>query len=373
MDGRIATMLRRCAAEPSVIALGGGLPARQLFPRRALSESFLRVMQDPAAPALQYGWPEGRERLRSWVADRLRGRGADVEAQDVIITSGAQQAIALAAEVSFQPGAHLACDAESYSSALSLFRGRRLVPTTNHEGAAGFYVMPVVSNPHGRGMAEDARRDLLRRARRTHAPILEDDAYAELRFEGPPPRPLLADDRTQVWHVGTFSKTLFPGLRIGWLVPPRRARARVLEAKNASDLETSALSQVVLEDLLEHLDYEALVSQARRFYARRARHLARALARRLPDLRFAAPAGGFSLWAETSYHGDEASLLERAIHHGVSFDPGSAFQVTAAGKPVAMRLSFSSETIPRLLEGVERLARAVRAFGRGARGAASAA
>lgn len=375
MDGHIDELLRTGAALPGTITLGGGLPTPELFPRRALAGSFLRAVADPGGAALQYGWPEGSEGLRAWVAGRLRLRGAEVDAGDVIITSGAQQAIAVAAQVLFRRGSRVGCDAVSYPGALDLFRARGLEAVAAREGVEGFYVMPAVSTPRGRGMPEEARRALLARARAARVPILEDDAYAEIRFAGPPPRPLLAEDRARVWYIGTLSKTLCPGLRIGWLVPPRRHRKRALEAKQAEDLQSNSLTQALVEDFLKRNDYDALVARASRFYGRRARHLARALAHHLPELRFEMPEGGFTFWAETDLEGDDAALLETAIRHGVSFDPGQMFRVNQAPSPIAMRLSFATEPTPRQLEGVERLARALSAYrrarGRGRAGRAA--
>jgi 2-aminoadipate transaminase len=370
MDGRIDDLLRTGASLPGTISLGGGLPAGELFPRRALAASFLRVIEDPRASALQYAWPEGHEGLRAWVAGRLQKRGASVQPGDVIITSGAQQAIAIAAQVLFQRGARIGCDPESYSGALDLFQARGLDAVTARKGVDGLYVMPAMSNPHGRTMTDTDRRVLLAQAHATRVPILEDDAYAEIRFDGPPPRPLLADDRAHVWHIGTVSKTLCPGLRVGWLIAPPRHRKRALTIKQAQDLQSNSLTQVLLDDFLAHTDYDDLVERASRFYRRRARHLVRALARRLPELRFEMPEGGFTLWAETDLKGDDASLLETALAHGVSFDPGRMFRTDGRHSPIAMRLSFATEPAARQTEGVERLARALSAYRRGLRKAA---
>src|SRR5258706_408282 len=234
MDRRIDELQRRGAATPQVIGLGGGLPAPELFPRIGLAASFFRVIGAPAGQALQYGWPEGQERLRSWVAARLRRRGAA---------------------------------------------------------------------------------------------ILEDDAYADLHFAGAAGPPLLARDRRRVWHIGTLSKSLCPGLRVGWLVPPRAQREAAIESKRQVDLQANSLSQAILEDFLGNIDFDALTSKASRFYARRARRLARALRRHLCTWRFRAPVGGFAIWAETDVEGDDASFLEVALQQGVSFDPGSSFRV----------------------------------------------
>jgi 2-aminoadipate transaminase len=366
MDRRIDELQRRGAAAPDVIGLGGGLPAPELFPRLGLASSFFRVIRAPASPALQYGWPEGQEKLRAWVAARLRSRGADVSARDVIITSGAQQAIDLTIGLSLRNGDRIACDPETYPGALDLFRAKGIEPVTRHEDAAGVYVMPRVSNPHGDTMGGAAREALLRFARRRGAFILEDDAYADLHFDGTPGPPLLARDRRLVWHVGTLSKSLCPGLRVGWLVPPRAHRDAAIESKRQVDLQANSLSQAIVEDFLDKGDFDALLAKATRFYARRSRRLARALHRHLRTWRFHAPVGGFAIWAETDFEGDDASFLEVALEQGVSFDPGSSFRVAPSNRPIALRLSFSTEPANRIDEGVARLARAWRKFTRAA-------
>jgi 2-aminoadipate transaminase len=359
VDGRIDQLMRTGAAVDGMITLGGGLPAGELFPRQSLSSSFLRIVSDPRADALQYGWAEGREGLRTWVTERLRLRGANVNAGDVIITSGAQQALAIATQVIFQRGMRVGCDPETYPGALDLFEARGIEPVLASKDAHGLYVMPAVNNPHGGSMSEEARRELLALARAGGAPIIEDDAYAEIRFHSAPPRSLLADDPDLVFHVGTVSKTLCPGIRVGWLVVPTRYRQQALEAKHAHDLQSNSLTQVLLEDFLAHNDYSALVARASRFYHRRARHLARTLKRRIPELRFVMPEGGFTIWAQTDLVGDDRELLETAHQHGVCFDPGRSFCLSKEPAPISMRLSFATEPTPKQTEGVERLARAM--------------
>jgi 2-aminoadipate transaminase len=362
MDRRIDELQRRGAAAPDVIALGGGLPAPDLFPRLALASSFLRVVRAPSSTALQYGWPEGQEKLRSWVAGRLRRRGADVTAADVVITNGAQQALDLAVGLLFRRGDRVACDQETYPGALDLFRAKGIDTTARLDDASGVYVMPQVSNPRGNTMDEAARKALLRLARRNGSAILEDDAYADLHFDGVAGPPLLARDRRRVWHVGTLSKSLCPGLRVGWLVPPRSQRDAAIESKRQVDLQANSLSQAIVEDFLGNVDFDAMTRRATRFYARRAQRLSRALGRHLRAWRFRAPVGGFAIWAETDFEGDDASLLEAALAEGVSFDPGSSFRADPSARTIALRLSFSTEPATRIDEGVARLARAWRSF-----------
>jgi len=204
------------AARPGAISLGGGLPSDELFPRAALARAFVRAMREPRASALQYAWPEGREQLREWIAARLRARGANLSADDVIVTSGAQQALAIAAQLCFRRGEPVGVDSETYPAALDLFATRGAQLRCGWDGVRCFYAMPAIGNPHGHPMADEDRRALV--ASRIH--IVEDDAYAELRFDGAVGRPLVADDR-DCWrdrllqrgvNVRTYWEQLPPGV-----------------------------------------------------------------------------------------------------------------------------------------------------------------
>ena len=364
MEKRVDRLHRIAAAHPGVISLGGGLPSDGLFPRGLLARAFVRAMREPRASALQYAWPEGRQELREWIAARLRARGAAVAADEVIVTSGAQQAIAIAAQLTFARGEAIGVDPETYPAALDLFRTRGGRPRAGWDGdVRAFYAMPAIGNPHSRGMTDDARRSLLAR----EIPIIEDDAYAELRFDGNTPRPLLADDRARVWHIGSFSKTLCPGLRVGWLVPPPAWRERAIELKHASDLQASSLGQTILALFLDGDDFDARLQRARRIYRARAQRLLRAVRRHLPGWRCAAPEGGFALFLECDEPGDDLALLEIATRHGVSFDPGRIFRPDSAAAPLGLRLCFSNAGARALDEGPRRLARAWDAYRRDAR------
>lgn len=353
--------MRVAAADPRVVGLAGGLPAEAQFPKRALALAFLRAVRRAGAPALQYGWAEGSDRLRGFVAGRLRARGAAVDPDDVIITSGAQQAIAIALELTARPGDAVGVGAETYPAALESIRARGLTAVARWDGTRVRYTMPAVHNPTGRAL-DAAERDALLG---TRGAIIEDDAYAELRFDGQLPPPLLAEAPDRVLHVGTLSKTLSPGLRIGWLVVPRRLRVRAVDLKQGSDLQASSLGQAIAEAYLlgdgdlPGVDWEARLIRLRRFYRRRAALLARALRTHLPDWRFTAPEGGFAIWAQApdgQRAPDELRLLRAAVAAGVSFDPGSTFRADRAAHPLAMRLCFSAAPVASFAVGARRLA-----------------
>jgi 2-aminoadipate transaminase len=349
---------RVAAVQPGLISFAGGLPDPELFPKRELAGAFVQVLELPGSPALQYGWPEGHVGLRHDVARRLAQRGAELDPGRVIITSGAQQAIALAARACLGVGARVGVEERCYPGALDVFGALGAELTTLAAHADAYYVMPSVSNPLGQTMASAQRRQLLQRALHQRAWLLEDDAYAETVFDGGVPRPLCADAPERAFHIGTFSKVLCPGLRIGWLVPPRALFGRCLQLKQGSDLQANSLTQLILQRYLAAGGFDSHLERARRHYRRRARLLAGALRRYLPELRFREPLGGFSIWAESELMVDDDALLDAAVEQGVSFDAGRAFRWDADPR-LSFRLSFSCVAEPDIERGVLRLARAL--------------
>ena len=342
MDPRVVQLQKHAAEQENVLGFCGGLPANELLPREELGRALADVTSS-REDALQYGWPEGTEQVRRWVVDRLARRGATIEPDAVIITAGAQQALAIAATV--LAGSSITVGDATYPGALDAFRRAGAQPVARGGDVA--YVMAGVANPLGRAMPVEAARI-----------AIADEAYTELRFDGHIARPLIADAPDTTWHVGTISKTLAPGLRIGWLIPPRAHHDEALDIKAATDLQTASITQAALGHLLQSLDYDAFVTRARTEYARRAERLVAALRTHVPALRFDEPEGGFSIWAHTDREGDEVALLQAAFDAGVMIDPGSLFRVDQVA-PVSMRLSFSSTRIDQIDEGARRLARAL--------------
>lgn len=357
MDDRIERLQRRSAKNEGVLSLAGGLPADELFPRQKLASAFLSVVGRPKSEALQYGWPEGSEALRRWIADRLCARGATVSPDEVIVTSGAQQAVAIAVELLGIDGRIVATEEETYPGALDLFRDRGARTVAGMpEDAACIYVVAGASNPRGLPLSEIRRDALLASGR----PLLVDEAYAELRFDGSVERPFLVDARDRTFHIGTFSKTLCPGLRVGWLVPPPHVLADALRMKRDLDLQAGSMAQAIVEGYLALGDYDTRLARARRTYASRARRLVRALRKHLPGTRWVEPQGAFAVFVETELCvTDEAHALAIANAHGVSYDPGSMFRPGGEVEPFGFRLCYSSRTGDELEEAVRRLARAL--------------
>jgi 2-aminoadipate transaminase len=347
---------RRAALREGVILLAGGLPAMELVPVSVLAAGFERALADPDT-SWQYGWSEGHTMLRTWVAARLRARGESVTADDVIITAGAQQALALATAELCRPGTRVAVGETSYAAALDLFRMCGATPIES--GACELsYVMAGVRNPTGR----DGTPRLLQ-ALSGDRPVIVDEAYAQLRFDGRVQERVLDRARERVWLVGTVSKILCPGLRIGWLVPPRPYVATALARKQASDLQTGSLVQAVLARALERFDLDAHAVRVRDAYRVRAAAMVEALRRYAPSWAFHEPEGGFSVYVTTPEPGDENALLAAAIESGVSFDPGGIFRaVPSADDVLRFRLCYSAANHGDIDEGVRRLVDVWRRF-----------
>lgn len=361
MITRIDELHRLAASRRDIIPLAGGLPADELLPRQELVQAMTATMSARAGnqlEALQYGWPEGTEQVRRWIADRLVARGAEVLPDDVIVTAGAQQALSLIAST-LPAGTRVAVGSETYPAALQAFTvaGLEVVPDGPAEVS---YVVDGVSNPHGVDLVTRQRAALLA----SGLPMIVDEAYVELRFDGQMPRPLVADAPDRVWHVGTFSKVVSPGLRVGWLVAPRHLRDRLVEGKQAADLQTGSLAQATVARLLAAIDYDDLLDRARNLYAARAEMTIAALRRHAPSWRFAEPEGGFSLWVETDLEANDVDVLEAAIGNGVCVDPGRMFRPGGEVGPLAFRISFSHAPIGSLDTGIRRLAAGARKFRR---------
>lgn len=341
-------LLRASAQQPGIISFAGGLPSPQTFPREAMAAAAQHAifqLQD----AVQYSWPEGREELRTQIANRLKARGADVTPDDVIVTNGAQEGLTLVMEL-LSPKT-IQVDSETYPGALDVFRKHECIPLTKTNQSIR-YCMPAMHNPLGSIATVHERAEYLGAQF-----VVEDDAYAEVRFDSIVSRPLLADARSQVFHVGSFSKILSPALRVGWLVPPREWLKAAREAKSSRDLQASGLSQAIVEHVLNWAEFDKRLESIRKHYQHRANRLIAAL-RQLENVQMTSPLGAFSVWLETSCTQSDEVMLKRALDAGVAYDPGCLFRPPSDSKQtLAMRVSFSSVPLDQMEQGVERLQR----------------
>ena len=380
----IAGRLRGVASSPvrdilaltersGVISFAGGLPAPELFDAAGLREAFAAALADGrAGRSLQYSTTEGDPELRSAVAARLTSRGLPTEAGDLLITSGSQQALTLAAAVLIEPGDRVLVEEPSYLAALQAFAlaGAVVVPVTCdgdgldpdavaaaavEHGARVLYTIPTFHNPTGRTLPLERRRALAEVAERCGLWLIEDDPYGELRYRGEPLPTVasMAEERTLA--LSTLSKVAAPGLRIGWVRAPEALRRALVVAKQAADLHSSTVDQAAAAHWLAAIDLDAHLGVLRAEYGRRRDALLAGLAAALPPgSTHNHPEGGMFVWARLPDGWDAEPLLARALAHDVAFVPGYPF---FAGEPdrAALRFSFTTHSPAEIAEGLARL------------------
>ena len=367
----------KVAERPDVLSFAGGLPAPELFPIEAIAKAHAAVLAKDGRAALQYSTTEGYGPLREWVCARLGKRGIRVTPEQVLITSGSQQGLDLVGRVLLDPGDVVAVENPSYLAALQAFAGceasfaalgsdddgmrvDELEKAARERPLRMIYSIPEFNNPKGTTLSLERRLRLVKVAREHSIPILEDDPYGELRFRGEAAPPLAAlDARALVVYLGTFSKTLAPGLRVGWIAGPRELIRSLTIAKQAADLHSGSLTQRAVSSLLESFDYDGHIATLRAVYGERCTAMLDSLARHAPGVRCAIPDGGLFLWAQLpgGLRGDE--LLRDAIAEKVAFVPGAAF-FAAEPRHDFIRLNFSNRPVELIEEGIGRLGRAIR-------------
>jgi len=360
-------------ARPGVISFAGGLPAPELFDAGGLRDAFAAALAD-AGRTLQYSTTEGDPALREQIAARLTARGLVTAADDVLVTSGSQQALALVAAVTLEPGDRVLVEEPSYLAAIQAFKmaGAEVIPVpcdddgldpeavaalAARHGARLLYTVATFQNPTGRTLPLARREALVEVAARTGLWILEDDPYGELRYRGEPVPAIAslpgADGR--VLAISTLSKVAAPGLRIGWLRTPPTLRGPAVVAKQAADLHSSTIDQAAAARWLAAIDLDAHVATLRRAYGQRRDALIDGLAAALPPgSAHNRPDGGMFVWARLPGDWHAEPLLARALAHDVAFVPGAPF---FAGPPdrAALRLSFTAHPPAEIAEGLERL------------------
>lgn len=362
---------------PEVISFAGGLPAPSTFPVGEMQAALDRVLQTRGREALQYSTTEGFAPLREWIAARLSTPQAPVSPEEVLIVSGSQQGLDLLAKALIDPGDTVLVETPTYLGALqafSLFDPRFVAVPSDEDGlipealdasmqeAKFLYCLPNFQNPTGRLLAGERRHQLAQRARELDLLILEDDPYGALSYDGetPPSIRSLAPERTV--YMGSFSKVLAPGLRLGYIVAPRALRAKLVQVKQATDLHTATLSQMAVFDVIKDGFLDQHIPTIRALYRDQCAAMLDALKRHMPDgVRWNSPRGGMFLWAELPQGLDASAVLARAVEQNVAFVPGAPFYADAPVRE-ALRLAFVTVPPPRIEEGVERLAGVIRSM-----------
>lgn len=386
MHGMQASEIRellKIAERADVISFAGGIPDPSLFPTDRVREACDRILSDPASAdrALQYSVSEGDPDLRDWIAEHMRGKGVPCDRDNILITSGSQQALEFIGRMFINPGDRAIVQAPTYLGALQAFAPNQpiyghLSTTPNGEVAvdapdlpaadrrdAFIYVVPDFANPTGETLGEQARRGLLDLAGRLGIPVIEDSPYDALRFEGLAPPPIQAIDAaavgleaSRVIHCGSFSKVLTPGLRVGWVCASREIIGRMTLVKQSSDLNSPALNQRVALELATSV-FSDQVELARARYREKRDAMLAGIAKALPPgSRWSVPEGGMFLWVELPERFDAASLLPSAVEQGVAFVPGAPFYAKDR-RSNTLRLSYSLPSLDRIEDGLHRLTR----------------
>lgn len=364
----------KVTAQPEVISFAGGLPAPELFPIDAVRAATDTVLRTTGGQALQYGPSEGYMPLREWIAAEMQHRGVAAAASDVLITNGSQQVLDLVGKLFLDPGDVVLTENPTYLAAIQAFQTYEatfvpvatdadgLIPEALPELIAThrpkfLYTIPNFQNPTGITMSAERRQAVAAIAAEHDLVVVEDDPYGKLRYRGDDIAPIKQWDRAnRVLYASTFSKTIAPGLRIGWVVSPPELFDRLLILKQASDLHTSSLDQQVAHHYLTHNDVAAHVAEIRGAYGARYEVLEGALSRAMPDgYSWTHPDGGMFLWVTGPDQLDSVELLTRAVDQQVAFVPGRDFFPADGGRNF-MRLNFSNSTPERIEEGVQRLA-----------------
>jgi 2-aminoadipate transaminase len=364
--------------KPGIISLAGGLPSPKTFPVDAFARAAATVLAEDGPAALQYAASEGLPALREAVAQWLPW---DVDPAQVLITTGSQQGLDLVAKVLVDEGSRVLVETPTYLGALQAFTPMEptivsvasddegplvddFAATAGHDsGRARFmYLLPNFQNPTGRTMSEARRAALVAKADELGVPLVEDNPYGDLWFDQPPPAPLTARNPEGCIYLGSFSKVLAPGLRLGYVVAPKAIYPKLLQAKQAADLHSPSFNQRLVAEVLKDGFLERHVPTIRALYKRQRDAMHAALERELASLgvTWSRPDGGMFLWARLPEGMNAIELLPEAVERNVAFVPGAAFYAEAPDART-LRLSFVTASPAQIDAGIKALADTVRA------------
>lgn len=383
--GRMAKVHRSFVTEilgvtenPQIISFAGGIPNADLFPVREVAEAARKVLRESGQAALQYSTTQGFPPLREWIAQRYWTKhGMRVDPSEVLITNGSQQSFDLIGKLFLEPGDRVVMECPAYHGALqgfSLYEPtfvqvplledgidvEALDRTLAQAPAKLFYTVPTFQNPSGLTYSREKRVRVARLLAERGVLLVEDDPYSELRFEGedlPPIKALLGQEGI---ILGTFSKTIAPGIRLGWSVAPREITEKLVVAKQAADFHADMLAQRTIYQYLADNDLDAHIQLLREGYRKQRDFFLAAIVRHIPaEVRYTRPEGGMFVFMTLPHGLSSMELFEIAVQENVAFVPGRAFQTEGCGDD-SLRLSFSSSTEEQMEEGMRRLGQAIR-------------
>ena len=350
----------KVTARPEVISFAGGLPSDASFPVAQLKKAFEKVLAETPQAALQYSTTDGYAPLREWVAAEKSKSGATIKPEQVIIVSGSQQALDLIGKVFINEGDKVLVEAPTYLGALQafdLFFPKYVSLPSDDDGldadqitaehaqdAKFLYALPNFQNPTGRLMTEARRQALVAKARELNLLVIEDDPYGELWYTSAPPPSLLSRMPERVIQMGSFSKILAPGLRLGYIVAPEEIARKFEQVKQATDLHTATLTQRAVYEVVKDGFLNEHIPTIRSMYHTQAQAMLSALDEHMPTgVKWNQPAGGMFLWLELPENMDSEEMLKKALARNVAYVPGTPFY---ANEPVRNTLRLAFVTVP---------------------------
>jgi 2-aminoadipate transaminase len=374
--------LMAITSRPEVISLAGGLPDTSTFPAASFAAQMTKIAQESAAQALQYGPTEGFEETKDCIAEVMAAEGMHPDREDIIVTTGGQQAIDLVAKTFVDPGDPVICEAPTYPGAVPVFcayeaevhqvstdedgmRIDELEEVCDRLAADGrrpkfIYSVPTFQNPAGVTLSGERRRHLVELAREREILVVEDNPYALLRYDGEPEETLYRlDGGDYVIYLGTFSKILSPGIRLGWLCAPPPVMEKAVLGKQASDLCTSTLTQYFVREYFAEGRWREYIAAVTEIYRERRDAMLEALDRHFPSqASWTRPEGGLFVWATLPDYIDTSDLLAKALRQNVAFVPGESAFTDGRGTS-SMRLNFSGVGVEEIREGIARIGEVV--------------
>ena len=374
--------LLKLTEQPDIISFGGGLPAPDVFPVEEFNAACDRVLRNHGAMALQYSTTEGYLPLREMIARHSARYGIKITPENVLITSGSQQALDLLGKIFIDPGDRILVESPTYLAAIQAWNayGAEFISVpmdsdgmnTDHleealrAGPKFIYVLPNFQNPTGETLSIARRRTLIELADQYGVPVVEDDPYGQLRYEGEHlPSIVVLDSQYQdddtacyrgnVIYLSTFSKTLAPGLRLGWVVAPPEVISKLVQAKQGADLHTATFNQLVAFEVSRGGFLDRHIHTIREVYGERRDLMMAAMDREFPpEVSWTHPEGGLFLWGTLPGYMDAKDLLKTCLERKVAFVPGESFHPTGGGKNT-MRINFSNATHEEIELGIQRL------------------
>jgi 2-aminoadipate transaminase len=386
MKSSVVRELLKLTEDPEIISFGGGMPAPEVFPLKEFREACLNVLSSTGAPALQYGSTEGYTPLREMIARHTSRLGISVTIENIMITSGSQQALDLLGKIFINNGDRILVEAPTYLGALQAWTiyGAEYVTTRSDEdglvtdemesalrtGPKFIYTLPNFQNPTGVTLPLNRRKRLVELADHYGVPIVEDDPYGQLRYEGEHiPAVEVLDSQMKhdgccytgnVIYLSTFSKILAPGIRLGWVIAPPEVIQKMVQAKQGTDLHTATFNQIVAYEVSRGGFLDQHILKINATYRERRDVMLDALTEHMPDtVRWTHPKGGLFLWVTLPESLNAIDLFREAIKQKVAFVPGTSFFPCGGGENT-LRLNFSNATPERINEGIGRLGHVVK-------------